>query len=356
MIASRANKRASKDHKTSKDHKISNVVSPKKKMISLVLKDHVIRYIDSKRPHLHGVTAFGEHFLESGIIQEGKIIDAARLASILKECIRKWKIQNREVQFLVPDSVIIVRKVDIPLEVKDEEIKGHLYLELGTSLHLPFDNPIFDVDFLEEKEDKKEILLFAAPEQVVNEYAQILKSVGLKPIAADVSSLAIYRLFYKVYGDSETTSPEGATTLSIQFNLQDVTVSIINHHKLLLVRQFKMNLAIENWEHGTDRDGTSIPSWVGDEDYLKYEVNVMMSEIERVINFYSSLINHQNDGIETFLLTGDYPYLEDIASDLERTFGKTPLTFHNELFDTQSKELIIPKYYLTLGLSLKGGV
>lgn len=82
----------------------------------------------------------------------------------------------------------------------------------------------------------------------------------------------------------------------------------------------------------------------------------MMSEIERVINFYSSLINHQNDGIETFLLTGDYPYLEDIASDLERTFGKTPLTFHNELFDTQSKELIIPKYYLTLGLSLKGGV
>lgn len=272
MIASRANKRASKDHKTSKDHKISNVVSPKKKMISLVLKDHVIRYIDSKRPHLHGVTAFGEHFLESGIIQEGKIIDAARLASILKECIRKWKIQNREVQFLVPDSVIIVRKVDIPLEVKDEEIKGHLYLELGTSLHLPFDNPIFDVDFLEEKEDKKEILLFAAPEQVVNEYAQILKSVGLKPIAADVSSLAIYRLFYKVYGDSETTSPEGATTLSIQFNLQDVTVSIINHHKLLLVRQFKMNLAIENWEHGTDRDGTSIPSWVGDEDYLNMKL------------------------------------------------------------------------------------
>lgn len=326
---------------------------PKRKMVSFVIKDHVIRYIDSKKPDLSGVIACGEHYLPSGVIRDGKIMDVERFRTILRDCVRKWKLKNREVQFLVPDSRVIVRKIETPIDIQDDEIKGHLYLELGTNIHLPFDNPIFDIDVLGQKEDKKEVLLFAAPEELVTEYTQIMKSVNLKPTVADVSSLAIYRLFHKVYGESDHAIPDGSTTLSVQFDLQTVTISVLSQHKLLLLRQFKMNLSMENWERKIDRHGASEPIWIGDESYLKYEINVMMGEIQRVINFYRTLTQH-DDEIEIILLTGDYPDLKGIAQDLQQAFGKVPLLFRNELFDTQSKELITPKYYLALGLSLKG--
>ena len=36
----------------------------------------------------------------------------------------------------------------IPAEVMDDEINGYLYLELGKSLHLPFEDPVFDTAVL----------------------------------------------------------------------------------------------------------------------------------------------------------------------------------------------------------------
>ncbi|OPA80628.1 hypothetical protein BVG16_05805 [Paenibacillus selenitireducens] len=325
-------------------------------MVSLMIKDHVIRYMDAKRPNLRGATAFGEYDLPSGIIHEGRIAEPDRLRTILKDCIQKWKLKDREVQFIVPDSVVIVRKIEISAEIEEEEIKGHLYLELGTNIHLPFEDPIFDIDFLGRSDEKQEILLFAAPEQIVNEYAQILTSAGLKPVAADVSSLAIYRLFYKVNDELELDIVSEAPVLSVQFDLQTVTVGVIHKHKLMLLRQFRMNLSIDNWERQTNKRDVNTPVWIGDESYLTYEINVMIGEIQRVISFYRSVTNHHEDEIETIILTGDYPYLEDIATNLHQHFEKMPFTFSKELFETQSKELVPPKYYLPLGLALKGGV
>ncbi len=114
---------------------------------------------------------------------------------ILEECVDEWKIRNRKVRFLIPESLVIIRKVMIPAEIKDDEINGYLYLELGTSIHLPFEEPVFDAVVLSEENDKKEILLFAAPEENVLEYSQLFSDVKLHPIQAEVSPLALYRLY-----------------------------------------------------------------------------------------------------------------------------------------------------------------
>ena len=117
-----------------------------------------------------------------------------------------------------------------------------------------------------------------------------------------------------------------------------------------------MNLAIDSWDRQVDKYGTLTPVWVGDKGHLNYEINVMMGEIDRVISYYRSLINHSEAEIDMIILTGDYPYLDDIANQMQQSIGKEPYMFTQDLFDTQSKELIPPRYYLPLGLSLKGGV
>jgi len=325
-------------------------VSTKKK-VNMIISDHVIRYLDASKPELDEIKSFGEKFIPSGIIEEGKIIDKERFLLLLQECVKEWKLKGNQVQFLVPDPFIVVRKIEIPGDIHDEEIKGYLFLELGSTIHLPFENPVFNYEVLGIQEGRKEILLFAAPEVVVQDYTQLFIQAGLEPIVADISPLAIYRLYYKLFEPQE----DGIPILSLQFNLQTVTASIFVNHKLIFVRQLKMNVALDQWNIAQDGSEEKL-IWNGDDNYLLFEIQEMVEEVERIINFYQySLNKNGGDGISQILLTGDHPHLTDIKVNLEQSLETDiiTLTKHSRLGKNLADQT---SYYLLAGLALKGGV
>jgi type IV pilus assembly protein PilM len=145
----------------------------KNRIINLVLNDHSIRFVELKQTNPPMALRWNERFLPPGIISEGKITDIDSLANILEECIDEWKIGRRSIRFLVPDPFVIIRKISIPADIQEDELKGYLYLELGSSIHLPFEEPVFDYYSLAENGKTKDLLLFAAPEQQVMEYADL---------------------------------------------------------------------------------------------------------------------------------------------------------------------------------------
>src|SRR4051794_37587600 len=108
-----------------------SLFAPKNRIINLVLNDHSIRLVELKQVNPPTVLRWNERFLPPGIISAGKIADAESLSYLLEECIVEWKIQRRSVRFIVPDQLVIIRKVSIPAEIQDDELKGYLYLELG---------------------------------------------------------------------------------------------------------------------------------------------------------------------------------------------------------------------------------
>ena len=172
-----------------------SLFSKKNHIANIIITDRFIRFVELKQANPPIAARWGEKLLPAGLISNGEIQDYESLMMILEECVDEWKIRNRKVRFLIPESLVIIRKVMIPAEVMDDEIHGYLYLELGKSLHLPFEDPVFDTVVLSEKEDKKEILLFAAPEEDVLEYSQLFSDVKLRPLEAEVSPLALYRLY-----------------------------------------------------------------------------------------------------------------------------------------------------------------
>ncbi|WP_256942460.1 type IV pilus biogenesis protein PilM [Bacillus sp. OV166] len=169
-----------------------SLFTSKNRIINLVLNDHSIRLLELKQAIPAVAQRWCERFLPPGIISDGKIIDVDSLANILEECIGEWKIQRRQVRFLVPDPLVIIRKVSVPAEIQEDEIQGYLYLELGSSIHLPFEEPVFDFYSLKSDGKTRDLLLFVAPEQQVMEYSGLLSKLKLDPIAADISPLALY--------------------------------------------------------------------------------------------------------------------------------------------------------------------
>jgi type IV pilus assembly protein PilM len=303
---------------------------PRHKVANLVIKDHVIRYVELKPHDSFSIQKWGERELPSGIIHDGKIVDRETLEMILEECVSEWKLKRRRVRFIVPDPVVVIRQISLPNDLEDDEIRGYLFMELGTTIHLPFEDPVFDYVILERTKEKLNILLFAAPEQMVMSYAQLLEDVKLRPVAADVSPLCVYRLFYEA-----DQVKKDDHVLIVQIDVSAVNVSAFYDHKPVFMRQ----LLFESHDEQ------------GDIEELLRSFEDVYKEIERVMSFYRFSIHQGNEQITRVFLTGDHPHLRHIHETMQERFD-VPV----ERLSGEIGNLIDTRYHLAWGLGLKEGI
>ena len=319
------------------------------RVVNLVLKDHVIRYVELKQQDPPIVHKYGEHFLPAGVIKDGIITDFDLLKDILSECVAKWKLHKRPVRFLVPDSRLVIRKVSIPKDVKADEITGYLYLEMGNSIHLPFEEPVFDVVLLEETEEKKEILLFAAEEEVVAEYASLLEKSQLYPIEADISPLSLYRLFFH----SENRDPDDHLLL-IEFNLQMVNTSIFVNDKPIFMKNIPITGVSGEWESSRVHVDTEIMVFSGDkEDYMQLLEDTYM-EIDRVLSFYQYSLSQEQHQVTKIVITGDHPFLDEVIADIKNRYSQSVMTIPKGYIQSNKEPELPEPFFLAGGLALKG--
>jgi type IV pilus assembly protein PilM len=120
------------------------VLSFYRKIGNIIIKDYAIRYVEIKQGNPVILSKCEEKVISPGLIVDGKIKNADTLSLILDECVSNWGIKGRRVRFNVPDSHVVIRKVQVPIDVKEDEIRGYLNVEMGSTIHVPFDEAVFD--------------------------------------------------------------------------------------------------------------------------------------------------------------------------------------------------------------------
>ncbi|MCQ6278265.1 type IV pilus biogenesis protein PilM [Bacillus sp. EB600] len=323
-----------------------SLFSLRNRIVNLVINDHSIRFLELKQANPPTAQRWCERFLPPGIINDGKILDAESLANIVDECIDEWKIQRRQVRFIVPDSLVIIRKVSIPAEIQDDEIHGYLYLEMGSSIHLPFEDPVFDTFPLTSNEKTKDLLLFAAPEKCVMEYADLLSDLKLNPIAADISSLAIYRLYHQL-GQAK----ENEVLCSVQFDLTNVNMCVFEAAAPYVMRSFPLNYETKNWEM-KQSNGSVEYKYLGEAN-LAMEFEDVFHEINKLLDFYRYSLYNGKKEVTNFLISGDHPLLQLIDKEMKDRYD-LPVSRLDFGETANGKAEMLPyKFYLPLGLALK---
>ncbi|MDQ0156122.1 type IV pilus biogenesis protein PilM [Robertmurraya andreesenii] len=325
-----------------------SLFSRKDRVVNIIINDHSIRYLELKQAKPPIPYKWGERLLPTGLITNGKINDFETLANILEECVNDWKLRNRQVRFLIPESFVIVRKVSIPAEVKDDEIKGYLYLELGTSIHLPFDEPVFDAVVLSKDKEKKEILIFAAQEDNVIEYSNLLSEAKLEPVAAEVSPLAIYRLYHHLQQAGKEED-----LLIVQFGLNDVNICIFENTIPFFMHHLPLEFDEKQWDKKLNRNGNYDLVYIGEQSSLSFQLEDTYKEINRLMDFYRYSLHQGKKQVSKILLDGDHPMLAQIKKDLEGRFD-VPLETIAYQEQVSLEQDFSYKYYLALGLALKG--
>src|SRR5699024_11165759 len=164
-----------------------------KRIVNIVINDYVIRAIESNNNDLSSVQAVYEKPLPINTIEQGKIVDEIGFFEFILEVVTEWGIKNRNVRFYAPDPLVIMREIDIPENIADDEIKGYITMEIGNSIHFPFNNPVFDL--YDTKKQAGKVTVLAAPEEEIIKYTEVFADEKLHPVAVDVQPLGIYSYF-----------------------------------------------------------------------------------------------------------------------------------------------------------------
>ncbi|MGR3765214.1 type IV pilus biogenesis protein PilM [Rossellomorea sp. NS-SX7] len=309
-------------------------LSSSHKTANIVFTDHCIRFLELKQSSPPLVASMDERKLPDGVIKGGRIVDEETLLYILEECIDEWKIKRKPVRFVVPDPFVVLRKVSIPSDIREDEMEGYLFLEIGSSIHLPFEDPVFDYSILGASGEKQEVLLVASQEEIVDSYKRLLEEVKLKPVAADIAPLALYRT---VLHEGKALPHEHTMLLHMDELL--LTVSIFHKHEPIFTRPIVLEAEME------DR----VPEGGLPVNMLQDALN----EIEKVMNFYRYSLNKGEQSVGKAVVSGGHPRLQLLKEQLQERVSIPVELLQLKNVPTHHDELVPSGYAIALGLALK---
>lgn len=317
-----------------------------KKVINIVIDDYIMRIVENNGKDLSSISTLAEKLIPQRTIQNGRIVDELAFYEYMKEIVQELRIKRRLCRFYVPQEMIITRKVNISKNIKQNEMKQHITMEIGNSIHFPFKNPVFDVYNMPQENDENMVTIVAAPEDEIVKYTHVFSDANLKPVAVDMQSLGVYRYFLH---QQEVLQKEKVYFL-LEMSLLAANISIFNNHLLEFHRYQSLNMNRENWEVSEQSPFTF--TFNGDESYLHGVIENVMTEIERLMNFYRFSIHQGEKAVTNIVLFGDFPHLELVKEALKRF--DLPVKILN-VSETLKDRAINRAFIPALGLALKGG-
>lgn len=207
----------------------------------------------------------------------------------------RWTKDNhlagKQVHLSLPTSQVIIRRLIIP-SANRKELKQLIELEIETSLHLPFEQPVYQymITEIDQKQHTTAILLYATPGKWVRSCLALLEQANIKVSSIELHAFSILRVMEKMQ-----TKPE-----------HDEMIIVFDEHKL----------EVYMYEQGNPMFVRRLNEYAYDKHngLSQRMVESINSEISRLLSFYQYSIHEGNRRIDRATLIGDVQGLESFAS------------------------------------------
>lgn len=305
-------------------------LSRKARVATITIEEDAIRYVELKSASPLQLSAAEELYLPAGLIEDGKIADSEALQPILDEAVNQWGLSKKSVRFLAPDEFVIIRKVPYPEDVKPDELQGHFFIEMGSTVYLPFEDPVFDVVPYNADSEEPEAIIIASKESIVFSYEKAFSHAKLKPVVADITPLALYRLAYLQHGFNEEEH-----IMMIDLQSKKMTVSIFHGHYPLFMRS-------------VDLETANIIS-----DDSSAMLDAIETEAEKLANFYRYNMNAGEQGITKIICNDEMQDWNDLGIRFEERFSLPFLPIVTESISSDNSKNVPARFNRAIGLALK---
>ncbi len=324
--------------------------------------------------------------LPQGTVVDGKIQKPEVLRRILEQTIQLYKFRTRKVHLIIPSSSIMVRFLKLP-NVPDKQLRKIIQFEIQNTIHLPFQNPYFDFinlttdvtlsvpikqdqeitypdpvhpqqswmemgasqesllrdepvfeeDEEEEELDEADVMLIAAPSELVDEYLTVVRQSGLRPKSIEIKALSSYRLL-------EAAEPEllQQTILTLDLNMDAADMSIFHEGQLKITRSVPVRF---------QEDQDSLNGMQQQEPHVE-----LAHELERLMNFYRYTLNNRTQEFAAVVLTGEIRQLAQVSEFLSDRLGMQVITPDSGWLESEKPQLHswVTSLAISIGLGLRG--
>ena len=140
------------------------------------------------------IQAIGKINLPPGIIESGEIKNKPELINAIKKLTsspKYGKVSSDEVTVCLPESKTFIKLIEVAKspnslsEVIGTEIEKHVPMSINEIY--------YDWQVIENKAEKYQVLIGAAPKNIVNQYTELLDEAKLFPVALEIEPMAICR-------------------------------------------------------------------------------------------------------------------------------------------------------------------
>lgn len=318
--------------------------SKKKSHLSIELNDYVLRAILVKGPDLQTAQAF-EVPLEPGIVESEVVLNEMALYDIFKEQLPKWVGKHQNVRFFVPDTSVLMKNFEHPEELAEDQLKSYVQMEIGRTIHLPFQEPLIDV--YDPEVGDGQAVLYAAPAEEINKMVALLMDVHLVPEAADIRALCNVR-FLEHIGLLDASK----TYLVADWSINELSICIISYGNVEFLRYQTINTEMEKWRSSVDAEGDLVFTYDGDDADYRMLVTDQILEVDRMMNFFKFSLHKGERQVDEIIVMGDNPLLCQIAKYLGDNLTTSVKVVDNALVQSKYPNFKA-KHATLLGLALK---
>ncbi len=261
----------------------------------------------------------------------------------LREFVRRNRLRSWPVVLSIPNHWVIVRYMSVP-SVPVPAIRQMVQVELGSTIHLPFEDPVYDVaqvtPLTQLEEGMQSIALVAAPREIVNSVLQIAHNVGIRPMAIEIEPIALWR--YAKY----TLGELPGLTVLMDIHETSVTLALFINDMLYFLRETEGSFALFVADHGDDE--------------IRRVCNDLAYEMDRVMNFFNFSLAKQTRVPERIILYTYADHDDSLAVLLHEQTGVCVLSITSKAQEhgpfSGNDRMLRESCVAAVGLTLRGHV
>ena len=316
----------------------------KKKMhLTLELNDYVLRSL-TKGGNEDATWNIAEFALPFGLIEDASIADEMSLFELLKENMKKIASKNQPVRIFVPDTSVLLKTFEHPPTIKPEELQGYVQMELGRTIHLPFQDPLVDV--YDPTPNDGHATLFAVPPEEVGKFVDILQDLDLQPEVADIRALCNLRFLERM-----ERLEQNKTYLIADWSINELRICIYSSGNVEFLRFQSIDTDLNKWV-ATEHENEVDFKYGGDINDYMTRITDQVLELDRILNFFRFSLHKGEKSVDEMIMMGDNPYLQQI-SDIIRENINTPLQIIDDAVIQAHYPQFKAKHASLIGLALK---
>ncbi|MGB4337515.1 MAG: type IV pilus assembly protein PilM [Bacillota bacterium] len=150
--------------------------------------------------------------IPAGAIVEGKILDPVSMADAIRRAMAAGKFRSREVVAAVAGQGVVVRHARFP-RMPEEELKDAMKWEAQKYIPYPVEEAMLDFTVLPASSSDQqgmEVMLVAAPAELVNSHLEAMELAGLTVVAVDVQPFTMLRALRQLSPSGTAGAEDGS--------------------------------------------------------------------------------------------------------------------------------------------------